>query len=120
MTTPVFTTPLIAEPHPETLSMLHGANLCITVNSQVQRFPRTTPLKTLPLPVSSFGAGCTFKTREAIAETIAISRQLGIHVLMASIPVDTIAKTASSISTRRTCARCSITLPAARNRASHG
>ena len=88
VTTPVFTTPLIAELHPETLSMLHGAHLYMIVNSQVHRFPRTTPVKTLPLLISSFGAGLTFKTREAIAETIAISRQLGIQFLMTSIPVD--------------------------------
>lgn len=88
VTAPVFTTPLIAELHPETLSALHGANLYMIVNSQVHRFPKTTPVKTLPLLISSFGAGLTYKTREAIAETIAISRQLGIHFLMTSIPVD--------------------------------
>lgn len=88
VTTPVFTTPLIAELHPETLSMLHGANLYMIVNSQVHRFPRTTPLKTLPLLISGFGAALTFKTREAIAETIGITRQLGIRFLMTSIPVD--------------------------------
>ncbi|WP_114239143.1 patatin-like phospholipase family protein [Dyella sp. C9] len=88
VTTPVFTTPLIAELHPEALSMLHDANLYMIVNSQMHHFPRETPLQTLPVLTSSFGAGLTYKTRESVAETIAFSRQLNIRFVMTSIPAD--------------------------------
>ncbi|WP_430388459.1 patatin-like phospholipase family protein [Dyella sp. 20L07] len=88
VTTPVFTAPLIAEIHPETLAQLHGAHLYMIVNSQLHRFPKTTPVKTFNVLTASFGAGLTFKTREAIAETIGLTRQLGIDFVMTSIPVD--------------------------------
>ncbi|RDJ00658.1 hypothetical protein DVT68_04345 [Dyella solisilvae] len=88
VTVPVFTTPIIAELHPEALSALRGANLYMIVNSQIHHFPRTTPLETIPVLTMSFGAGLTFKTRVVIAETIAQARQLDFHFLMASIPAD--------------------------------
>ncbi|WP_243041616.1 patatin-like phospholipase family protein [Dyella sedimenti] len=88
VTAPVFAAPLIAELHPESLSMLRGAHLYMIVNGQVHRFPRTTPVQTLPVLTASFAAGLTYKTREAITETIALSRQLDIRFVMTSIPVD--------------------------------
>jgi hypothetical protein len=87
MTTPVFSTPLIAELHPETLPMLRGANLSMIVNRQVHCFPKTTPLETLAPLISRIGAGLTLKVREATAQTIATSQQRDIHFVMTPIPV---------------------------------
>lgn len=88
VTVPVFATPIIAELHPEALASLRGATVYMIVNGQVHHFPRETPVETIPVLTSSFGAGLTFKTRETIAETIAISRQLNMRFEMTSIPAD--------------------------------
>lgn len=88
VTAAVFTTPLIAELHPETLSSLRGANIYMIVNGQMHRFPKTTPVKTINILTNSFGSGLVYKTREAVAETIAMARQLDMHFVMSSIPMD--------------------------------
>lgn len=88
VTAAVFTTPLIAELHPETLSSLRGANIYMIVNGQVHRFPKTTPIKTINILTNSFASGLVYKTREAVAETIALARQLDMRFLMSSIPMD--------------------------------
>ncbi|WP_199100338.1 patatin-like phospholipase family protein [Dyella sp. ASV21] len=88
VTAAVFTTPLIAELHPETLSSLRGAHIYMIVNGQMHRFPKSTPVKTINILTNSFGAGLVYKTREAVAETIALARQLDMQFEMTLIPMD--------------------------------
>ncbi|WP_267222907.1 patatin-like phospholipase family protein [Dyella silvae] len=88
VTAPVFIMPLIAVLRPGQLSTLRGANLYMIVNGQVHRFPKTTPVKTLTVLTSSFGAGLVFKTREAIADTVEFSQQYGVDFKITSIPAD--------------------------------
>jgi len=88
VTAPVFVLPLVAMLHPEPLSNLRGANLYMIVNGQLHRFPKTTPVRTLTILTTSFGAGLVYKSREAIADTAGLSARLGIHFQLTSIPAD--------------------------------
>jgi len=88
VTAPVFVMPLIAVLRPEPLSQLRGANLYMIVNGQLHRFPKTTPVKTVTVLTTSFGAGLVYKSREVIADTISFTQRLGMHFELASIPVD--------------------------------
>jgi hypothetical protein len=88
VTAPVFVLPLIAMLRPGPLSNLQGANLYMIVNGQLHRFPKTTPVRTLSILTTSFGAGLVYKSREAISDTAGISARLGINFLVTSIPAD--------------------------------
>jgi hypothetical protein len=88
VTTPVFIEPLIAGVQPTELPPLQGANLYMIINGALARAPSTTALNTLDVLAGSFEAGLTYRTREAVAITAGLARQLGMRLRMTEIPAD--------------------------------
>jgi hypothetical protein len=88
VTVPVFTTPMIAGILQMNLSPLRGANLYMIVNGQLAIAPKTTPVNTVTLLSSSFSASMTYKTREAVLNTIDFTRQMDMQFHLTEIPAD--------------------------------
>ncbi|MDE2350228.1 MAG: patatin-like phospholipase family protein [Gammaproteobacteria bacterium] len=88
VTTSVFTLPLVAGLRPQDLPPLRAGALYMIVDSQLARLPKTTPIRTIEVLTRSFSAGMTYKTREAIIDTINLTRRLGMSFRLTEIPVD--------------------------------
>ena len=88
VTTPVFVFPLVAAIAPAELPKLNGVHLYMIVNGQLATLPTTTPVKTLDVMGRSFSAQLTYRTREAIINTVQMARQLGMRFEVTYIPVD--------------------------------
>lgn len=88
VTTSVFTFPMVAGLRPQELPPLRAGALYMIVDSQLARLPKTTPIRTLEVLTRSFSAGMTYKTREAIIDTINLTGRLGMKFRLTEIPVD--------------------------------
>jgi hypothetical protein len=88
VTTSVFSMPLIAGIQSTELPLLRGAHLYMIVNGQLARTPQTTRYNTIDILSNAFAAELTYKTREAIVDSIAASHRLGMQFSLTDIPVD--------------------------------
>lgn len=88
VTTSVFTFPLVAGIGRMDLPPMHGGELYMIVNSPLARLPKTTPVSTVSVLTRSFSAGMTYKTREAIVDTVNLTARLGMQFHLTDIPVD--------------------------------
>lgn len=88
VTTSVFTLPLVAGLRPQDLPPMRAGELYMIVDSQLARLPKTTPISTVAVLTRSFSAGMTYKTREAIIDTINLTGRLGMKFRLTEIPVD--------------------------------
>ncbi|NNM61148.1 MAG: hypothetical protein HKM03_03175 [Steroidobacteraceae bacterium] len=88
VTTSVFTFPLVADLRPQDIPPLRSGRLYMIVNSQLAHLPKTTPLSTVAVLMRSFSAGMTYKTREAIIDTINLASRLGMRFRLTEIPAE--------------------------------
>ncbi len=88
VTSPVFIEPLVAGVRPTDSPNLRGAHLYMIVNGALAHVPATTPVNTLDVLADSFSASTTYRTRDAIAGTIEMTRRLGMQFKLTEIPAN--------------------------------
>lgn len=87
VTTTLFAAPLMAAFHPYRLGPLRGAKLYLIINGQLAHKPAKTAVNTPQILASSLSAGMTYRTREAIADAVELSRQLDMTLRLTEIPI---------------------------------